>query len=99
MIALTSIAGSVCLCGVCSHEVVLSLIYQVVLLPCIVCAMVVLTVMRELLYVCDVSVLTESEAVMVTEMLVCGSGEMWLRCVSIWVVHVVQVLCLVQTLC
>ena len=41
--------------------------------------------------------LRECENAGVTVMLVWGTGEVWLRDVSICVVHVVQVLCLLPT--
>ena len=52
-----------------------------------------------LLFVLHVCMLRECEGARVTEMLVWGPGELWLRRVRIWVVHVVQVFCLVHVSC
>ena len=57
-------------------------------------AVVTVTVMHVLLFVLHVCVLRECARV--TAMLVWGPGEVWLR---IWVVHVVQVFCLVPVSC
>ena len=52
---------------------------EVVLVPYIV---VVVTVMRVMLFLLDVS------------MVMRGTGEVWVRGMRMWVVHMVQVLCL-----
>ena len=65
-------------------------------------AVVDVTVMRVLLFVLHVCMLRECEGVMMTAMLVWGTGEVWLgsvRGMSMWMVHVVQVLCLTQSMC
>ena len=54
-----------------------------------------LPVMHILLFVCEVSMLRECEGAMGRQLLVWESGGG----VSIWVVHMVQVLCLVQMTC
>ena len=56
--------------------------------------MVALTVMRELLFVYDVSMLRECEDDGNGGV---GPGCVW--CVSVWMLHVVHVLCRVQTTC
>ena len=71
-----------CMCSVCSHVVVLGL--SVVLVPCVGGT---LTVMRVLLFLCEVSMLRECEGARVTAVLVWG-GDSVLLGVSIWVVHV-----------
>ena len=66
------------------------------MVPYVVSAVVAVTVMHVLLFVLHVCVLRECEGARVTAMLVWGPWEVWLR---IWVVHVVQVFCLVQVTC
>ena len=58
----------------------------------------VVTVMRVLLYVLHECLLRECDGVRLTEMLVWGMDEVW-RVRGMWVVHVVQVLCLAQLTC
>ena len=55
---------------------------------------VAVTVMRVLLFVLHVCMLKECEGLMVISMLLWGMDEVWL-----WVVDVVQVLCLPQLTC
>ena len=56
---------------------------------------VAVTVMRVLLFVLHVCQLRECDGVRLTVMLVWGMDEVWVM----WVVHVVQVLCLAQLTC
>ena len=56
-------------------------------------AVVTVTVMRVLLFVLHVCMLRECDGAMVMAILV------WVSGVCIWVVHVVQVLCLLPTTC
>ena len=65
-ISLTFTAGSVCLCGVSSHWSVC----EVVVVPYVVSAVVAVTLIPVLLFVCCESV---------RAMLVWGPGEVWLR--------------------
>ena len=65
-------AGSVCLCGECSAWSVC----EVVVVPYVVAA---LNVMHVLLFVLHVCMLQECEGAKVTEILVWGPGEVWLR--------------------
>ena len=58
--------------------------FEVVVVPYVVGAVVTVTVMH-------VCLLRDCEGARVTEMLVWGSGEVWLRSVRTWVLHVVQV--------
>ena len=74
-IYLTFTAGSMCLCGPCSH---LWSVYDVVLVP-YVDAVIAVTVMRVLLFVLHVCMLRACEVVKVTAMLVYLPGEVWLR--------------------
>ena len=63
-------------------------------------AVVAVTVMRVPLFVLHVCMLRECESARVTAMLVWGMEEVWLWGVQgMWVVHVVQVLCLAQLTC
>ena len=78
-----------CACVVC-------IVYEVVLVPYVVGVVVLVTLMRVLLFVLDASMLRECEGDGNADM---RYGEVWLRWVrgmSMWVVHVIQVLCLVQ---
>ena len=80
------------LLGMCACEVSVVMwsslvVCEVVLIPNV-DAVVAVTVRRVLLFVLHVYMLRECEGAMVTEIL----GEVWWRGVSIWVVHVVQVL-------
>ena len=61
-------------------------------------AVVVVTVMRVLLFVLHVCLLRESDGARLTVMLVWGIDEVW-RVQGMWVVHVVQALCLAQLTC
>ena len=74
-ISLTFTSWYVCLCGVCS----LWSVCEVLVVPYVVSAVVAVTVMHVLLFVLHVCVLQECEGGRVTEMLVWGPGEMWLR--------------------
>ena len=58
-------------------------------------AVAALTVMRVLLFVLYVCMLRECDGTKLTAMLVCGIDEVWL----LWMVHMVQVLCLEQLTC
>ena len=62
---------------------------------------VAVTVMRVLLFVVlHVCMLRVCEGARFTAMLVWGMDKVWLCCVQdIWVIHVVQVLCLAQLTC
>ena len=63
-------------------------------------AMVAVTVMRVLLFVLHVCLMRECNGAMLTAMLVWGMDMVWLWCVQgMWLVHVVQVLCLAQLMC
>ena len=63
-------------------------------------AVAAVTVMRILLFVLHVCMLRECEGARLTVMLVWGMDEVWLcRVQGIWVVHVVQVVCLAQLTC
>ena len=63
-------------------------------------AVVAVTVMRVLLFVLYVCMLRECEGARVTVMLVLGLDDVWWwRVQGMWVVHVVQVLCLAQLKC
>ena len=59
---------------------------------------VAVIVMRGLLFVLHVCLLRECDAVRLMAMLVWGMDEVWLVR-GMWVVHVVQVLCLAQMTC
>ena len=89
-ISLTFTAGSVALCCVCGHVVVfgLSVCGCGGCCDCDACTGVVL-------HVC---LLRECDGVRLTAMLVWGMDEVW-RVRGMWVVHVVQVLCLAQLVC
>ena len=65
------------------------------MVPYVVGAVVAVTVMHVLLFVLHMCMLQEYEGAM----LVWGPREVWMRCVRIWVVHVVQVFCLVLVTC
>ena len=60
---------------------------------------VAVTVMHVLLFVLHVCMLRECEGARVTAMLVWCPEKVWLRWVRIWVVHVVQVFCIVHVTC
>ena len=63
-------------------------------------AVVAVTVMRVLLFVLYVCILRECEGARLTAMLVWGMDEVsLLRVQGMWVVHVVQVLCLARLTC
>ena len=63
-------------------------------------AVVAVTVIRVMLFVLHVCMLRECEGARVTAMLVWGMEEVWLwRVQGMWVIHVVQVLCLAQLTC
>ena len=87
-ISLTFTTGSVCLCGVCSH---VWSVCEVVLVSCVVGVVVALTVMHVLLFVCEISMMRECEGD--------GNAGAGAGGVRIWMVHVVQVFCLVRTTC
>ena len=58
------------------------------------------TVMRVLLFVFNVCMLRECDGARLTAMLVWGMDVVWLwRVQGMWVVYVVQVLCLAQLTC
>ena len=78
-IFLTFTAGYMCLCVVCSLVVVLGLSVRLSSYLPYVYAVVVVTVLRVLLFVLDVCMLRECESARVTEILVLGTGEVWLR--------------------
>ena len=61
-------------------------------------AVVVVTVMRVLSFVVHVRLLRECDGLRLTAMLVWGMDEVW-RVQGMWVVHVVQELCLAQLTC
>ena len=90
-ISLTFTAGSVSLCCVCGR---LWSVCEVAVVP-YVDEVVAVTVMRVLLFVLHMCLPRECDRVWLTAMLVWGMDEVW----GMWVVHVVQVLCLAQLTC
>ena len=63
-------------------------------------AVVAVTVIHVLLlFVLHVCMLRECKGVRETAMLVLGPGEIWLRCVRIWLIHMVKMFCLVHVTC
>ena len=74
-ISLNFTDGSVCLCGVCSHVVVIGLVICVPYVG----AVAGVTYMRVLLFVLHVSMVRESGGESVTEMVVWRMGEVWFR--------------------
>ena len=74
-----------CLCGVCSPVVVLGLYVRLSWYPMLECGCC--GDCDACFVVCVACVC----AARMTAVLVWGPGEVWLRCVHIWVVHVVQV--------
>ena len=90
-ISLTCTAGYVSLCCVCGH---LWSFCEVVVVP-YVDEVVAVTVMRVLLFVVHVCLLRECDGVRLTAMLVWRMDEVW-SVRGMWVVHLVQVLCLAQ---
>ena len=72
-ISLIFTARCVSLCGVCSQVVVMGPVCEVVLVPCVVVA---LTVMRVLLFLCEVGMLRECGGDGNAGV---GAGEVWLR--------------------
>ena len=93
-IALTFTAGSVSLCCVCSHVVAFGMFVVVHYVD----AVVAVTVMRVMLFVCVYA--ERVWGARVTAMVVWGMDEVCLwRVQGMLVVHMVQVLCLVQLKC
>ena len=99
-ISLTFTSGYASLCCVCSLVVVhWSVCGEVVVVP-YVDTVVAVTVMRVLLFVLRGCVLRECDGARVTVMLVWGMDDVWLWSVQgMWVIDVVQVVCLVQLTC
>ena len=94
---------SLSLLGMCACvvSVVMWLLFYVdeVVLVHYVDAVVAVIVMRVLLFVLHVCMLRECENASVTAMLVEKVWLWWVKGMSMWVVHLVQVLCLAQLTC